>query len=261
MRRFWGRLTIALSVFLQVCGAQADIIDGGEVRFNGFVVDEAPKWTWQVGAQDQYWSVDVADAKIENKQLVFDLNDKKSVPFLEGHLYEVAERGGPGFTPYISFESRGQPLNIKEGGSSRSQYFRATVPVTDPESGKVVGQLAFDINQALAVSVGEQVGEVILPAGMSLVSGESVSKVQPTKLPYELVNRLSNLLLMNNKFGQGMNALSNGQVINQDILANRSVTNLAAAYASVLSSFELRFPAEKIPAKWEADLNVTVTVH
>ncbi|MEB7742869.1 fimbrial protein, partial [Escherichia coli] len=75
---------------------RADILDGGEVQFNGFVTDEAPKWTWQISSPDQVWSVDTADARTENRQLVFDLRGKGVLPFLEGHLHEVAERGGPG---------------------------------------------------------------------------------------------------------------------------------------------------------------------
>ncbi|HDI3035292.1 fimbrial protein [Cronobacter turicensis] len=255
------RRIFILILSLQLSTIHAEILDGGEIRFNGFVTDEAPKWTWQIGSQEQNWAVDTADARIENKQLVFSLKDKGSLPFLEGHLYEVAERGGPGFTPFISFSSSGHPFTITEGGTSRSQNFRATVPVKDPENGKEVGQLAFSVNQALAVSVGDQNGEVILPTGMSFVSGESISKVQPGKLPREVVSRLSTLLLMNNNFGKGMSALSNGIVINQDVLANREVTNLAAAYTSELSDFELRLPAENTPARWEAGLNVTVTVH
>ena len=44
---------------------QADILDGGEIQFNGFVTDEAPKWTWQISSPDQTWSVDTADARTE----------------------------------------------------------------------------------------------------------------------------------------------------------------------------------------------------
>ncbi|ECH8334093.1 fimbrial protein, partial [Salmonella enterica subsp. enterica] len=33
--------------------ASADILDGGEIQFMGFVTDEAPKWTWQVVSPDQ----------------------------------------------------------------------------------------------------------------------------------------------------------------------------------------------------------------
>ncbi len=53
------------------------------------------------GLPDQTWAVDTADARTANGQLVFDLRGKGSLPFLEGHLYEVAERGGPGFTFYL----------------------------------------------------------------------------------------------------------------------------------------------------------------
>ncbi|EJD2256818.1 fimbrial protein, partial [Salmonella enterica] len=89
--------------------AYANILDGGEIQFNGFVTDEAPKWTWQISSPDQNWAVDTADARTENGQLVFNLRDKGALPFLEGHLHEVAERGGPGFTPFITFSSNGQP--------------------------------------------------------------------------------------------------------------------------------------------------------
>ncbi|ENR1882888.1 F4 (K88) fimbria minor subunit FaeH, partial [Escherichia coli] len=68
------------------------------------------------------------------------------------------------------------------------------------------------------------------------------------------------LLLMNQGFGNGMSAADNGQLISQGILADGRVMNLAAAYASVVSDFELRLPAEGTPAAWQAGLNVTVTV-
>ncbi|EHY5119904.1 F4 (K88) fimbria minor subunit FaeH [Escherichia coli] len=238
----------------------ADILDGGEIQFNGFVTDEAPKWTWQISTPDQTWAVDTADAHTENGQLVFDLRDKGSLPFLEGHLYEVAERGGPGFTPFISFSSNGQPFAVKEGSGTTAQRFRASVPVRDPETGNVSGQLFFTLNQGMAVSAGRQKDSVSVPAGMSLVSGQSVTDVQPEGLPQGLKARLSSLLLMNQNFGNGMSAAGNGQVISQGVLADGRVINLAAAYASAVSDFELRLPAEGTPTTWQAGLNVTVTV-
>lgn len=238
----------------------ADILDGGEIQFNGFVTDEAPKWTWQINSPDQTWAVDTADAHTENGQLVFDLRDKGALPFLEGHLHEVAERGGPGFTPFITFSSNGQPFTVQEGSGTTAQRFRATVPVRDPETGNVSGQLSFILNQGMVVSAGRQEDGASVPAGMSLVSGQSVTDVQPGSLPQRLKHRLSALLLMNQNFGNGMNAVDNGQVISQGVLADGRVMNLAAAYASVVSDFELRLPAEDTPAAWQAGLNVTVTV-
>ncbi|HHU8000931.1 TPA: F4 (K88) fimbria minor subunit FaeH [Escherichia coli] len=238
----------------------ADILDGGEIQFNGFVSDEAPKWTWQISSPDQTWSVDTADARTENGQLVFDLRDKGALPFLEGHLHEMAERGGPGFTPFITFSSNGQPFAVKEGSGTTAQRFRASVPVRDPETGNVSGQLSFTLNQGMAVSAGAQEEGTTVPAGMSLVSGQSVTEVQSETLPQGLKARLSSLLLMNQNFGNGMNAVDNGQVISQGVLADGRVMDLAAAYASAVSDFELRLPAEGTPAAWQAGLNVTVTV-
>ncbi|WP_065106558.1 F4 (K88) fimbria minor subunit FaeH [Escherichia coli] len=240
--------------------SHADVFDGGEIQFNGFVTDEAPKWTWQISSPGQTWAVDTADARTENGQLVFDLRDKGSLPFLEGHLYEVADRGGPGFTPFITFSSNGQPFAVKEGSDTMAQRFRASVPVRDPETGNVSGQLFFTLNQGMAVSTGRQEDGASVPSGMSLVSGQSVTDVQSGTLPQGLKARLSSLLLMNQNFGNGMNAVDNGQVISQGVLADGRVMNLAAAYASVVSDFELRLPAEGTPAAWQAGLNVTVTV-
>lgn len=239
---------------------RAGILDGGEIQFHGLVTDEAPKWTWQVGSPDQTWAVDTADARTENGQLVFDLRGKGSLPFLEGHLYEVAERGGPGFTPFISFSSNGQPFSVTDGGGTTTQHFRASVPVRNPENGHVAGQLSFTLDQGMAVSAGRQEGGVVLPAGMSLVNGQSVSGVQAGTLPQRLKSRLSALLMLNRGFGNGMSTADNGQVISQGVLADARVTQLAAAYASAVSDFELRLPAENTPAQWQAGLSVTVTV-
>ncbi|HAY0331035.1 TPA: F4 (K88) fimbria minor subunit FaeH [Escherichia coli] len=239
---------------------RANILDGGEIQFNGFVTDEAPKWTWQISSPDQTWAVDTADARTENGQLIFNLNDKGALPFLEGHLYEVAERGGPGFTPFITFSSNGQPFAVKEGSGTTAQRFRASVPVRDPETGNVSGQLSFTLTQGMAVSVGRQEDGASVPAGMSLINGQSVTNVQSGSLPQELKSRLSSLLLMNQNFGNGMTHVDNGQVISQGVLADGRVMNLAAAYASTVSDFELRLPAEGTPAAWQAGLNVTVTV-
>ena len=251
---------LAILTLFCSCFSYAEILDGGEIQFNGFVTDESPKWTWQISSPEQTWAVDTADAHKENGQLVFNLRNKGGLQFLEGHLYEVAERGGPGFTPFITFSSNGQPFVVKEGSGTTAQCFRASVPVRDPETGHVSGQLSFTLNQAMAVSAGRQEDEVSVPVGMSLVSGQSVTDVQSGRLPQGLKARLSSLLLMNQNFGNGMNAVDNGQVISQGVLADGRVMNLAAAYASVVSDFELRLPAEGTPAAWQAGLNVTVTV-
>ncbi|EGT5658729.1 fimbrial protein [Citrobacter braakii] len=240
--------------------SHANILDGGEIQFNGFITDEAPKWTWQVSSSDQTWPVDIANARVEGGQLVFDLRDKGILPFLEGHLLEVAERGGPGFTPFITFSSNGQPFSVTEGSTTTAQHFRANVTVYNPENREAVGQLFFTLNQAIAVSTGVQEDGMNLPVGMSLVNGQSVADVQTSTLLPALKTRLPSLLLINRGFGNGMSVADNGQVISQGILADGRVMNIAAAYASTVSEFELRLPAEGTPSQWQAGLNVTVTV-
>ncbi|ENW8698170.1 TPA: fimbrial protein [Escherichia coli] len=249
-----------LTTLLYIPKACSEILDGGEIQFKGIVSDEGPKWTWQVSSPEQSWGVDIADAHKKYGTLVFDLRNKGALPFLEGHLYEVIERGGPGFTPIITFSSAGQPFSVKEGGTTTAQRFRASVTVHNPENGNVVGDLFFTLEQGIAVSAGTQEDGASLPGGMSLVGGKSVTDVQSGMLRHELKNRLSSLLLMNKGFGKGMSAVDNRNVINQDVLADERAINLAAAYASSIYDFELHLYAEDIPSQWQAALNVTVTV-
>ncbi|EMD8585454.1 TPA: fimbrial protein [Escherichia coli] len=251
---------LAILALFCSCFSCAEILDGGEIQFNGFIIDEAPKWTWRIASTDQFWGVDIADARRSGNEFIFDLNNKGVLPFLEGHLFELAERGGPGFTPFILFSSNGIPFETIEGGDTSSQKFRASVPVYNSDNGNVSGKLYFTLEQAMGVSVAHQNEGITLPAGMSLVSGESVSNVLPAQLSSEAKSRLSSLLLMNLGFGNGMSAASNNQVINQSVLSDGRVTNLAAAYTSLLSDFELRLPAEDTPPHWLARINVTVTV-
>lgn len=145
------------------------------------------------------------------------------------------------------------------GGSTTAQHFRASVPVRNPENGHVAGQLSFTLDQGMAVSAGHQEDGAVLPAGMSLVNGQSVSGVQAGTLPQWLKSRLPSLLMLNRGFGNGMSTADNGQVISQGVLADARVTQLAAAYASAVSDFELRLPAENTPAQWQAGLSVTVS--
>nr|WP_011282386.1 minor fimbrial subunit [Salmonella enterica]AAY88086.1 minor fimbrial subunit [Salmonella enterica subsp. enterica serovar Dublin] len=248
----------ALALFYSAA-PRAGILDGGEIQFHGLVTDEAPKWTWQVGSPDQTWAVDTVMPVPANGQLVFDLRGKGSLPFLEGHLYEVAERGGPGFTPFISFSSNGQPFSVTDGGSTTAQHFRASVPVRNPENGHVAGQLSFTLDQGNGRQRGHQEDGAVLPADVARKRAER-ERVQAGTLPQWLKSRLPFLLMLNRGFGNGMSTADNGQVISQGVLADGRVTRLAAAYASVVSDFELTLPAENTPAQWQAGLSVTVTV-
>lgn len=240
--------------------SHAHILDGSEVQFSGLVTDYAPKWTWQISSPDQSWSVYAANAKKKGEQLIFDLQDRGTLPFLEGHLQEVAERGGSGLTPVITFSSSGQPLAVVDGINPDDQRYRASVPVRNSDNGHVVGQLVFILEQGMAISTGHQEDGALVPAGMSLVSGQGGSVVQNGRLSQGMMSRLSALLLMNGGFGQGMSTSYSGQVISKEVLADERVTNLAAAYSSALSEFELYLPAEGTPTRWQAGLTVTVTV-
>lgn len=248
---------------LYVSVVAADALDGGEIRFHGEVTDEGPRWTWQVATSDQNWGVDTADARMLSGQLVFDLRTKGELPFLMGRLHEVADQGGPGFNPLVSFSSQGQPFLLPDGGNTTQGRFKAAVPVTDPETGKLVGQLTFMVEQGLAATFGSQQtlsGESGLSPGMALLVGDVVTQLPTGGLSQGLMNHLSSLLLMTSGWGNKMSAVFNGQVLPQGLLSSSRVTNIAAAYASVLSGFQLTLPADNTPPHWQARLSVTVTV-
>lgn len=244
----------------------ADVLDGGEIRFHGEVTDEGPRWTWQLATSDQTWAVDTADAKTLSGHLVFDFSTKGMLPFLEGRLHEVADQGGPGFSPLVNFSSLGQPFLLPDGGNTTQGRFKAAVPVTDAETGKSVGQLTFMVEQGLAATFGDQsvshgssaVGSI--SPGMVLLVGDAVNHLPAGGLSQGMISRLSSLLRMTPGWERGMSATFNGQVMPQELLSSSRVTNIAAAYASVLSGFQLMLPADNTPAHWQARLSVTVTV-
>lgn len=241
----------------------ADVLDGGEVRFHGEVTDEGPRWTWQIESSDQNWAVDTADARALSGQLIFNLSTKGELPFLVGRLHEVTDQGGPGFSPQVSFSSQGQPFLLPDGGNSTQGRFKAVVPVADPETGKLVGQLSFMLEQGLAATFGGQQassGESSISPGMSLLVGDAVTHLPAGGLSQGVMNHLSYLLQITPGWGNGMSAVFNGQVLPQGLLSSSRVTNIAAAYASVLSDFQLTLPADDTPAHWQARLSVTVTV-
>lgn len=241
----------------------ADVLDGGEIRFHGEITDEGPRWTWQVASSDQNWAVDTADARTLSGQLVFNLSTKGMLPFLEGRLHETADQGGPGFSPLVSFSSQGQPFLLPDGGNTTQGRFKAEVPVTDPETGRLVGQLTFMVEQGLAATFSRQQvsgGDSGISPGMALLVGDIVTRLPTGGLSQGLMSRLSSLLLMTPGWSNGMSAAFNGQVQPQEVLSSSSVTNIAAAYASTLSGFQLTLPADNTPAHWQARLSVTVTV-
>ncbi|TBL77967.1 fimbrial protein [Obesumbacterium proteus] len=254
------RILVNAALLFWVGITKATVIDGGEVRFLGHVTDEGPRWTWHLASQEQNWAVDVSDAIASGKILTFSPGNGQTLPFLEGRLYRISERGGLGYTPQVQFSSGGQPFKLPEGGTTIDNRFRASVPVINPHNGDSVGQLKFTVEQAMAASFGHQdeVGRQP-PTGMSLLSGRSVSMTGSTASS-SMLGRLSDLLHMIPDFGTDMTSISNGQIISQDVLMSGKVMNIAAAYASTLSDFELILPRDSLPSRWQAKISVTVTV-
>ncbi|HEN3635333.1 TPA: fimbrial protein, partial [Yersinia enterocolitica] len=163
--------------------------------------------------------------------------------------------------PYISYTSGDKALQIYEGTDYSNQRFRAGIPVYNSETGQSVGELLFTVEQGMAIALGTQTNNTRGGQGMFLVNGESVSNVQQDKISAELINRLSTLLSKNKGFGNGMSTAGPVRIMSQSILADGQTENIAAAFASALTDFELHLPIDGTPAKWYAMLNVTVTVH
>lgn len=246
--------------------AFAAVLDQGEVEFSGYVIDEAPRWTWQIASPDPVWNVDVDDARVDPQgSQVFSLKDKGALAFLEGHLKKVADRGGAAMTPVISFMSDGAPLQMAAGGgSSQDARLRASVPVHNADTGESIGQLSFTLEQGMVLAQGKT-----LPApgsqdrslglsGMALVSGDGG---QSGEIMPSLMSRLSVLIGMNNGSEHaGIPLVWKGEFVPRQVLADSHVPQLAAAYASQLSDFTLSWPQDRVPSRWRASLSVTVTV-
>ncbi|AMS16480.1 hypothetical protein A3218_19955 [Pseudomonas chlororaphis] len=245
----------------------AAILDQGEVEFSGYVIDEAPRWLWQVASGDQTWDVDVADAHLDAQgNQVFPLPGKGTLAFLEGHLKKVADRGGAGMTPVISFSSEGAPLTtLAGGGSPQDSHWQTSVPVRNAQTGEPAGQLSFTLEQGMALAQGAALSTLdggtdrkLGLAGMALVSGEGG---QSGDVPTALMSRLAVLMGMNNGVEAARVPLTwQGEHIARQVLADSHVPLLAAAYASQLSNFTLSWPQDKVPSRWRASLNVTVTL-
>lgn len=245
--------------------AFAAVLDQGEVSFSGYVIDEAPRWVWQIASPDPVWDVDVADARPDAQgNQVFSLKDKGTLAFLEGHLKKVADQGGAGMTPVISFLSDGAPLSVSTG-QTQDTHFRASVPVHNADTGETAGQLTFTLEQGMALAQGthlpaegEGVDRHLGLSGMALVAGDGG---QNGEVPTSLMNRLATLMAMNGgSEAAGIPLTWKGEHVSRQVLADSHVPLLAGAYASQLSDFTLSWPQDKVPSRWRASLSVTVTL-
>lgn len=235
---------------------QAELLDHGDIHFHGVVIDEAPKWTWQIASAEQQWNVDIADAsKDAHDNWVFDLKNKGVIPLLDGHLKKQAERGGPGLTPHVMFSSQGQQLMLPEGGATTDQLVSVAIPVSDRFSGIQTGLLSFTLEQGMGVSSPSLTGL----SGIVLVSGDSVTRVKPETLSGVVTDRLKSTISKVKGVDNSIQ-IYNRQSVSQQRLSDTSMENIAGAWSSVLSNFELRLPAGNPPSQWQASLNVTVTV-
>lgn len=258
---------LCLLLFCAASPTLAAILDQGELEFSGYVIDEAPRWLWQVASPDQVWDVDVANARLDAQgNQVFSLPDKGTLAFLEGHLKKVADRGGAGMTPVISFSSEGTPLTpVAGGGSLQDTRLRASVPVRNAQTGELAGQLSFTLEQGMVLAQGHALptldGETdrhLGLSGMALVSGDGG---QTGDVPTSLMSRLAVLMGMNNGVETaGIPLTWQGEHIPRQVLADSHTPLLAAAYASQLSNFTLSWPQDKVPSNWRASLSVTVTL-
>lgn len=253
-----------LLLTLSTSAAVAAVVDSGEILFHGMVKDNAPRWSWQIATPAQYWDINAEEGVVDPQgNQLFNLNHKGTLPFLEGHLKEVATQGGPGMIPQISLSSAGGPLQQLPSNTTSAQRYRTSVPVFNADSGEVVGQLSFVFEQGLVVARGQKARLPVfeqLDHQMALVAGDTVQDPRPDMLSPSLSARLSELIARNSgRSVVGVPALGS-RVVNQSILGNSHVRGIAAAYASQLSDFTLQWPQDKVPARWKATLNVTVMV-
>lgn len=236
--------------------SNSNALDGGEIRFHGFVVSDVPKWLWRIASPEQEWILNIDEARKEDGKLVFDINNVKTLPFFEGYLQDIAERGGPGLTPTITYSSEGVMLN-REYGNHLGEVL--SIPVRDYHSNYVVGKLSFIIEEGMAISTGNLKDDKI-PRGVSLILLDK-HKLYINTPSQKLMERLSMLLSLSQKKQGDFFTHYNGKVFDIDILSDSRVVNFIAAYASFLSGFKLYISSDYLPSKWRASLTITVTVN
>lgn len=236
--------------------AEATEVDRGEVEFSGYVIDKAARWVWQIATPDQTWDVDVADSIIDAQgNQVFSFTQKGTLPFLEGHLKEVAERGGSDMTPEIIFSSGGMPLAFT-GGGAQSSRVHTFVPVRNADTGDEIGRLSFVLEKGMAIAQGRINDHAGKYPGLTGVAFTSADELSPG-----LTGRLLSLLMMNKGSDTaGIPGVLQGGSVSPLILSDNNLTNFAAAWASQLSDFRLSWPREKLPSRWQATLSVMVTL-
>lgn len=234
----------------------SNVLDGGEVRFHGFVVNDSPKWLWRIASPEQMWNIDIDDAQKDGDLLVFDINNIKDLPFLEGYLQDTVERGGPGLTPTITYSSEGARLNEYY---SRDLGRILSIPVRDTDSNKVVGNLSFSIEEGMAIHSNDLKNNK-LPRGMSLLRLDRNESYYESISP-KLIEKLSILLGYSKQNKEHSFRGYNGNVFDTDVLMDSGFMNFTASYASFLSNFKLYVSMKNTPKKWRAKLNVTVSVN
>ncbi|MCX8980935.1 fimbrial protein [Citrobacter portucalensis] len=236
--------------------AMAADVAQGDVDFSGYVIDRVPRWTWQIATPDQQWNIDVADSRDDGKgNQLFSLTHKGTLPFLEGYLKEVAERGHVGMLPKIVFSSAGVPLNFTDGGPD-SAHARVFVPVLNADTGEAIGRLSFVLEQGMMVAQGSTARPEDRYPGLSGAALTNSDVHSPG-----LTQRLLSLLAMNRgSEAAGIPVQIQASPVTPLVLSDSRVTYLAASWASQLSDFSLSWPQEKLPSRWRATLSVMVTM-
>lgn len=239
--------------------AHGAVLDQGDIELSGYIIDEGPRWVWQLASPDQVWDINADDARLDARGWqVFSLPGQRALPFLQGHLRKVATRGGAGMTPTVNFSADGAPLVVGAGAGAS----RTAIVVNDAETGESIGKLAFTLEQALVVAQGRGTSSAdshdryLGLRGMALV-GEGVGQ----GVSAGLASTLTTLMTMNEGHQLADIPLTfDGEQVPRQVLADNRVPLLGGAYASQLSDFELSWPQERVPSQWRATLSVSVTI-
>ncbi|EFR2206997.1 hypothetical protein HZM62_004128 [Salmonella enterica] len=242
----------------------ASVIDQSEVEFSGYVIEESPRWLWNVNNSHYVWDVDVDNAKIDTRGWqIFNLEEKGKVNIIEGYLKKIAQNGGVGMTPEITFSSDGKVIYSNWGDFNKNS--KTHIPVKNAITGEIIGELSFTIDDALVVAQGSMVKPdfndvqyVKQIQGIAVVrDGGSVYK----ELSSDQKNTLISLLQKNeNSINADFSFSFKGEKLAKSVLSDNSYTLIASAYSCQLSDFELSWPQEKIPTLWQARLTVSVTI-
>jgi hypothetical protein len=246
----------------------------GTMRFSGTVVDQTPKWMWEVPqsgtAYTAGFEMDNNDGTASNGKLVFSYTAAPNITLLNGYLKAVSPNGGVGLQPLVTLGLAGQNFTLVTGTVS-SDSLTATVKATGVPVGggtPVQGLVQFDLAQAGVIAGTTGATAKLQPgAFLSAVSGGASANgpavANSSNARYNAALDAATALLANATdwatSPYRTMSLNKAAVWPAATMQDFNTKQLYGAYSSVISNVKSIWTDGAVPETWSAEIGVTVT--